>query len=144
MQFLEKKSLEKILDTTTTTTATEVSCKKIQSNLVKNHNLSTDQVKKVDLIINTKRCKGCLTIKSVSEFAKNTKTDDGYLKTCFACSRPRNTVKRSLRSAINAKCKECIYDPIAGGGTWRSQVTECTSVTCPLFDVRPTSGGGGG
>jgi len=144
MQFLEKKSLEKILDTTTTTTATEVSCKKIQSNLVKNHNLSTDQVKKVDLIINTKRCKGCLTIKSVSEFAKNTKTDDGYLKTCFACSRPRNTVKRSLRSAINAKCKECIYDPIAGVGAWRRQVTECSSATCPLFEVRPTSSGGGG
>ena len=141
MQFLEKKSLEKILDTTTTTTATEVSCKKIQSNLVKNHNLSTDQVKKVDLIINTKRCKGCLTVKSVSEFAKNTKTDDGYLKTCFTCSRSSNTVKRSLRSAINAKCKECIYDPIAGGGAWRQQVTECTSATCSLFEVRPLSRG---
>lgn len=141
MQFLEKKSLEKIPDTATT--ATEVSCKKIQCNLVKNHNLSTDQVKKVDLIINAKRCKRCLTVKSVSEFAKNTKTDDGYLKTCFACSRPRNTVKRSLRSAINAKCKECIYDPIAGGGTWRQQVSECTSVTCPLFDIRPMSKGCG-
>ena len=91
--------------------------------------------------ITEKRCKRCLTVKSVSEFAKNTKTDDGYLKTCFACSRSSNTVKRSLRSAINAKCKECIYDPIAGGGTWRFQVSECTSVTCPLFDIRPMSRG---
>ena len=92
-------------------------------------------------ILTEKRCKRCLTVKSVSEFAKNTKTDDGYLKACFACSRSRNTVRRSLRSAINAKCKECIYDPIAGGGKWRHQVSECTSVTCPLFEVRPTSKG---
>jgi hypothetical protein len=93
--------------------------------------------------ITEKRCKQCLTVKSVSEFAKNTKTNDGYLKTCLACSRSRNTVKRSLRSAINDKCKECIYDPIAGGGTWRFQVSECTSVTCPLFDHRPTPRGYG-
>jgi hypothetical protein len=45
----------------------------------------------------------------------------------------------SLRAAINAKCKECIYDPISGRGTWRQQVEACTSRTCPLFPVRPKS-----
>jgi hypothetical protein len=44
----------------------------------------------------------------------------------------------SLRQAINDKCKECIYDPNAGG-QWREQVEECTSGSCPLFPVRPTS-----
>ncbi len=43
----------------------------------------------------------------------------------------------SLRAAINAKCKECIYDPIAGRGTWRQQVEACTSPRCPLYPVRP-------
>ena len=92
-------------------------------------------------ILTEKLCNTCFAVKPVSEFAKNTKTDDGYLKACFACSRSRNTVRRSLRSAINAKCKDCIYDPIAEGGAWRQQVTECSSSTCPLFDVRPTSKG---
>ena len=45
----------------------------------------------------------------------------------------------SLRAAINAKCKECIYDPIAGRGTWRQQVEACTSYRCPLYPVRPVS-----
>jgi hypothetical protein len=45
----------------------------------------------------------------------------------------------SLRAAINAKCKECIYDPIGGRGTWRQQVEACTCPTCPLYLVRPTS-----
>ena len=43
-----------------------------------------------------------------------------------------------LRSSINAKCKQCIYDP-SNGGTWRQQVDACTVVSCPLFDVRPQS-----
>jgi hypothetical protein len=43
----------------------------------------------------------------------------------------------SLRKAINDKCKECIYDPLPGNGTWRQQVSECTSPRCPLFLVRP-------
>lgn len=45
----------------------------------------------------------------------------------------------SLRGAINAKCKECIYDPMGGAGTWREQVEACTSRTCPLYPVRPVS-----
>ena len=45
----------------------------------------------------------------------------------------------SLRKAINAKCKECIYDERGGGGNWRQQVMACTSQTCPLHPVRPKS-----
>lgn len=47
----------------------------------------------------------------------------------------------SLRGAINAKCRECIYDPHGGGGTWRQQVTACTSYKCPLYPVRPRAEG---
>ena len=45
----------------------------------------------------------------------------------------------SLRKAIDAKCRECIYDESSGGGNWRQQVTACTARTCPLFSVRPVS-----
>ena len=45
--------------------------------------------------------------------------------------------RRSLRAAIDAKCKECIYDPYGGAGTWRQQVAACTSPSCPLFALRP-------
>lgn len=49
--------------------------------------------------------------------------------------------KRSLRAVINAKCRECIYDPVAGAGNWRQQVGACTSTKCPLWPVRPVSSG---
>ena len=49
----------------------------------------------------------------------------------------KHTAKRSLRAAINDKCRECIYDSIGGAGTWREQVTGCTSRGCPLYPVRP-------
>ena len=42
----------------------------------------------------------------------------------------------SLRQAINAKCKDCIYDNLAAG-TWRQQVTLCAVDLCPLWSVRP-------
>jgi len=42
----------------------------------------------------------------------------------------------SLREAINNKCKECIYDS-RSKGTWRQQVKDCTSTSCPLYSVRP-------
>jgi hypothetical protein len=45
----------------------------------------------------------------------------------------------SLRDAINTKCKECIFDPVGGFGTWRQQVDRCTSYSCPLYPVRPRS-----
>jgi len=42
-----------------------------------------------------------------------------------------------MRYAINLKCKQCIYDPKGGTGTWRQQVAECTARNCPLFPYRP-------
>lgn len=42
----------------------------------------------------------------------------------------------SLRKAINEKCKDCIYDKCSVGN-WRVQVTLCTVVVCPLYEVRP-------
>lgn len=44
----------------------------------------------------------------------------------------------SLRAAIDAMCKGCIYDPISPG-TWREQVEGCSSSNCPLHPVRPVS-----
>jgi len=43
-----------------------------------------------------------------------------------------------LRSAINDKCRDCIYDS-AQPGNWRQQVTWCRVTGCPLYPVRPMS-----
>lgn len=43
----------------------------------------------------------------------------------------------SMRAAINAKCKDCIYDQKSGFGTWREQVELCPCIGCPLYPVRP-------
>lgn len=45
---------------------------------------------------------------------------------------PRN----SLRAMVNAKCRECVYDPLSRG-TWREQVARCSGVNCPLYAARP-------
>jgi len=51
--------------------------------------------------------------------------------------------KRGRAAAVNAKCCECIYDPeVMGCGSWRKQVEDCTSFTCPLYDYRPLTTGG--
>ena len=42
----------------------------------------------------------------------------------------------SLRKAVNAKCKDCIYDP-SSRGTWKQQVTLCSCKTCALWPHRP-------
>ncbi len=43
----------------------------------------------------------------------------------------------SLKQAIRAKCKDCIYDP-AAPGTYLQQIELCTSSkTCALWPVRP-------
>lgn len=43
----------------------------------------------------------------------------------------------SLKKAIAAKCKDCIYDQ-AIAGSWLTQVEACTSVnSCALWPVRP-------
>jgi hypothetical protein len=47
----------------------------------------------------------------------------------------------SLRPAINAKCKDCIYDSCAPG-TWREQVAQCSAIRCPLWPVRPAPSSG--
>lgn len=43
----------------------------------------------------------------------------------------------SLRKAINQFCRECIFDPLGGSGTWRQQVEACTAHNCPIYSVRP-------
>lgn len=53
------------------------------------------------------------------------------------------STRPSLRASINDKCRECIHDPFSGGGTWREQVTACTSTGCPLYPVRPLARGYG-
>lgn len=50
--------------------------------------------------------------------------------------------KRSRVAAINANCKDCLYDPCEPG-TWREQIEACTAYgsgghsKCALYDFRP-------
>ena len=46
---------------------------------------------------------------------------------------------RSLRKAINEKCRSCVFDK-ANKGNWRQQVTLCSDHECELYLVRPVSG----
>lgn len=48
-------------------------------------------------------------------------------------------VRPSWRKAIDAKCKDCIYDPESGLGTWRQQTEACTITDCALWPFRPMS-----
>lgn len=43
---------------------------------------------------------------------------------------------RSLRKAINEKCRDCSYDRM-DKGTWRQQVEDCRCPDCALYTVRP-------
>lgn len=43
------------------------------------------------------------------------------------------------QQAINAKCRDCIYDPASGLGNWRQQVGACAIESCPLWPYRPRS-----
>ena len=47
---------------------------------------------------------------------------------------------KSLRQAINRKCRDCIADP-ANAGSAAQQVAACTSIDCPLWAVRPVRKG---
>jgi len=47
-----------------------------------------------------------------------------------------NTSRPSLRDAIDAHCRACIFDPGTNGG-WREQVASCSSSNCHLHAVRP-------
>lgn len=65
-----------------------------------------------------------------------------HQQTLIAPVMPDNTgtkqaLRPSLRDAVDAKCKSCIYDPFGGCGTWREQVQACSSANCPLHPVRP-------
>jgi len=42
----------------------------------------------------------------------------------------------SLRRRIDAHCRDCVYDPHSGGGTWREQVAQCTVPVCALWPIR--------
>ena len=42
----------------------------------------------------------------------------------------------SLRKAVNAKCRQCTYDPL-DVGTAAQQIAVCTDSDCPLHPVRP-------
>lgn len=46
-------------------------------------------------------------------------------------------VRQSLRAAIDAMCRSCLYDPGNGTGGWREQVQGCSSSNCALHAVRP-------
>jgi len=48
-----------------------------------------------------------------------------------------NGRRPSLRNAVDAKCRDCIYDEKSGLGTWREQIARCTCVDCPLWPIRP-------
>jgi len=49
--------------------------------------------------------------------------------------------RRSLRAAIDNKCRDCIYDQHSPG-TWREQVAGCPVVDCPLWPYRPAATAG--
>jgi hypothetical protein len=44
----------------------------------------------------------------------------------------------SRKAAIEAKCKDCIWDP-EEPGNWRQQTGACTIRTCSLWPYRPRS-----
>lgn len=44
--------------------------------------------------------------------------------------------KLTLKQAVNQNCKDCCYDPEAGGN-WRQQVEACTVTKCALWEHRP-------
>lgn len=46
---------------------------------------------------------------------------------------------KSLRKAVDEKCKDCVYDS-ANGGTWLAQTEACTcEKSCPLWPFRPVT-----
>ncbi len=44
----------------------------------------------------------------------------------------------SRKKAIEDKCKDCTYDPLAPG-TWRQQCELCAVTVCALHRYRPVS-----
>ena len=48
------------------------------------------------------------------------------------------TAPLTRQKAIEAKCKDCTYDPL-DDGTWRQQVERCDITDCALWNYRPKS-----
>lgn len=46
--------------------------------------------------------------------------------------------KPGYKGKVAAKCIECLVD-LCQPGSWRQQVENCSSPTCPLYEVRPTT-----
>ena len=44
--------------------------------------------------------------------------------------------KLTLKQAVKQNCKDCCYDPEAGG-TWLQQVEACSITKCALWEHRP-------
>lgn len=61
---------------------------------------------------------------------------DRPVKAANPTAQRRSGARPSLRAAIDAMCRSCIYDA-RQPGTWRAQVAACTARTCPLYAVRP-------
>jgi hypothetical protein len=45
---------------------------------------------------------------------------------------------QSLRKAVDAHCKSCVYDP-QSEGSWRHQVESCSVTQCELYPHRPVT-----
>ena len=43
-----------------------------------------------------------------------------------------------MRARVNAKCVDCIYDPLLPGN-WKQQVHACEDDLCPLWEIRAKS-----
>lgn len=61
-----------------------------------------------------------------------------HLQTAEARARSRSSRRPAVkwRAAVNAKCKDCIFDPMSGLGTWQQQVRACEIRECPLWAIR--------
>ena len=46
------------------------------------------------------------------------------------------------QAAIAAKCRDCIFDPMAKG-SWKEQIADCASSPCALHPFRPVPAYGG-
>lgn len=46
--------------------------------------------------------------------------------------------KLTRKQAMDAMCRGCICDELAGG-TWRQQVDACRATECPMHEHRPRS-----
>jgi len=83
-----------------------------------------------------------LALPSITLSLKNLQLQGNFIPELTPLQKARlapRAPRPSMRKAINDKCKECIYDPIAGGGTWRQQVESCISANCALHPLRPTA-----